>query len=291
MDKNRTIKDHSKAFKINMGGTILDQALPYKGVDQIDPFLLIHHWKDDLKGGKHQSEVGVGPHPHRGFSPVTFIFKGGVHHRDSLGTSEVVDEGGTQWMNSGSGIVHSERPKKELAENGGEFEIIQFWINAPAVHKMEEASYQPLQKEDTPLITSDDGKVETYLVAGELEGKKGPIVPYSDVLILRVNIQGNGRKTYEIPENYNTVIYLLDGQLQINDKKFGNKDLILFNNDGTSIAVQANEDTRFILLSGVPIGEQVSTYGPFVMNTEDEIRQAILDYQSGKMGILTENFD
>ena len=102
----RTIKQIVPAFKINMGGTILDQALPYKGVDQIDPFLLIHHWSDELKGGQHQSVVGVGPHPHRGFSPVTFIFKGGIHHRDSIGTSEVVYEGGTQWMNSGSGLVH-----------------------------------------------------------------------------------------------------------------------------------------------------------------------------------------
>jgi len=124
----RTVKNKSKADKVNMGGIVLDQALPYRGTDQIDPFLLIHHWTDELKGNQKQQNVGVGPHPHRGFSPVTFIFNGGVHHRDSKGHESVVLSGGTQWMNSGSGIIHSERPTKELAENGGKFEIIQFWI-------------------------------------------------------------------------------------------------------------------------------------------------------------------
>jgi quercetin 2,3-dioxygenase len=287
----RTIKQVQAAFKVNMGGTILDQALPFKGVNQIDPFLLIHHWKDNLNGGKHQSEVGVGPHPHRGFSPVTFIFEGGVHHRDSLGTSEIVSAGGTQWMNSGAGIVHSERPTKKLAEDGGTFEIIQFWINAPAENKMEEASYQPINKEDTPLIKSDDGLVETYVVAGDLGDTKGPIIPYSDVLILRMNLKEKGTSEIEIPENYNSLIYMLNGELEIDDQVISGKNLIHFNNDGTSIAVKASKETRLIILSGAPIGEEISTYGPFVMNTEDEIRKAIVDYQSGKMGILTENFE
>lgn len=274
-----------------MGGTILDQALPYRGVDQIDPFLLIHHWSDTLKGGKHQSEVGVGPHPHRGFSPVTLIFKGGVHHRDSLGTSEVVSAGGTQWMNSGSGLVHSERPTKLLAEEGGDFELIQFWLNAPSKHKMDEPSYQPISQDDTPLIKSEDGKVETYVVAGELEGVKGKITPHSDVLVLRLNLKQGGKKTIEIPESFNALLYQLDGSLKVNGKEtVAGKKMIHFNRDGTKIEVECLEDSRLILLSGEPIGEEVSTYGPFVMNTEDEIRQAILDYQSGKMGILTEEF-
>lgn len=275
-----------------MGGTILDQALPYRGVDQIDPFLLVHHWKDELEGGKHQSEVGVGPHPHRGFSPVTFIFKGGVHHRDSLGTSEVVYEGGTQWMNSGSGIVHSERPHRKLAEEGGTFEIIQFWINAPAKHKMEKASYQPISKDETPKILSEDKKVETFVVAGDFEGKSGSISAHSEVMILRLNITKGGKKKITIPESFNAILYQLDGQIIVNEKtQTANKNLFHFNQDGTHIVVEAVEDTRVILLSGEPIREEVSTYGPFVMNTEDEIKQAIVDYQSGKMGTLTEKFE
>ncbi len=288
----RSIKQIVPAFKINMGGTILDQALPFKGVNQIDPFLLIHHWKDDLKSGQHQSKVGVGPHPHRGFSPVTFIFNGGVHHRDSLGTSAVVYSGGTQWMNSGSGIVHSERPAKELAEEGGTFEIIQFWINAPSQNKMDKANYQPISKEETPTITLSDEKSTIALVAGEVFDKKGPIEPYSDVLILRMNLIKGASTKIPIPENYNALIYQLEGSAKINSEtEISGKKMVHFNNDGTEIAIKCLEDCKIILLSGAPINEELSTYGPFVMNTEDEIRQAILDYQSGKMGILTEEFE
>ena len=288
----RTIKQIVPAFKINMGGTILDQTLPYRGVDQIDPFLLIHHWSDQLKGNQNQSDVGVGPHPHRGFSPVTFIFEGGVHHRDSLGTSEVVYAGGTQWMNSGSGIVHSERPAKELAAEGGKFEIIQFWINAPAKNKMDEADYQPISKEETPVIISEDKKTETFVVAGEFNDVKGPVNPYSEVLILRSNIKAGGKLNIEIPEDFNGLIYQLNGKIKFNSETVvEGKVMLHLNNEGTSIAVEALEDTRLIVLSGKPINEELSTYGPFVMNTENEIRQAINDYQNGKMGILTEEFD
>lgn len=288
----RTIKSVTSAFKVNMGGIILDQALPYRGVDQIDPFLLIHHWATTYKGGQQQSKIGVGPHPHRGFAPVTFIFKGGVHHRDSLGESEVVSAGGTQWMNSGKGIVHSERPSKELAEAGGDFEIIQFWINAPAKNKMDEPNYQPLSKEDTPMLPSVDGKVDTYVVAGQLHKTKGKIDPYSDVLILRLDMREGGEVTLPIPENYNAFIYQLDGELVVNaDKTTGAKSLVWFNNDGKSIKLKANKDSRLIMLSGKPIAEPVATYGPFVMNDNTEIMQAINDYQEGKMGVLNEVFE
>ncbi|MCB9224181.1 MAG: pirin family protein [Crocinitomicaceae bacterium] len=288
----RTIKQIVPAFKINMGGHILDQALPYRGVDQIDPFLLIHHWKQNMEGGQHQSTVGVGPHPHRGFSPVTFIYEGGVHHRDSTGESQVVYGGGTQWMNSGKGIVHSERPAQEIAEKGGEFEFIQFWVNAPSSHKMTEPNYQAITKEDTPIVDVGDPKVKLALVTGDYKETKGPIQPYSDVLILRIDMEIGGKHEIQIPETYNALIYQLDGSFKVNnDQLITGKNMLHLNNDGTSIVVEAMENTRLMLLSGQPINEEVSTYGPFVMNTEDEIRQAILDYQSGKMGILTEEFE
>lgn len=288
----RTIKQIVPAFKINMGGHILDQTLPYRGVDNIDPFLLIHHWKQNMKGGEHQSTVGVGPHPHRGFSPVTFIYEGGVHHRDSTGKSQVVYDGGTQWMNSGKGIVHSERPAKELAEDGGSFEFIQFWVNAPSSHKMTEPNYQAITKDETPIIETGDPKVILALVAGEYNSKTGPIDAYSDVLILRLEIKAGGKHEIQIPESYNALLYQLDGKIKVNNETIiEGKNMLHLNNDGTSIVVESLEDTRIMLLSGEPIKEEISTYGPFVMNTEDEIRQAIIDYQNGKMGILTEDFE
>ena len=288
----RTIRKTIKAEKINMGGIILDQALPAVGIDQIDPFILVHHWKQTLAGGQKEKDLGVGPHPHRGFAPVTFIFKGAVNHRDSRGFNSIIEAGGTQWMNSGMGIVHSERPPKYLAEHGGEFEIIQFWVNAPAKNKMDPPSYQPLTKEETPNVLSSDKKMKIGVVAGELNEIKGIINPYTPMLVLRLEIKKGGKTIIPIPENYNAFIYQLDGSLKINNENITKqKDLSWFSNDDKSIEIEGVDDTRAILLAGEPINEKITTYGPFVMNTQTEIMEAMRDYQMGKMGVLIEEFD
>lgn len=288
----RSIRKTYIAPKVNMGGIILDQPLPAYGIDQIDPFILVHHWYRNHKGGQSQNELGVGPHPHRGFAPVTFIFKGGVHHQDSRGNNSIITEGGTQWMNSGMGIVHSERPIKEIAENGGEFEIIQFWVNAPAANKMDIPSYQPLTIDETPRIISPDKKTIIYVVAGNFKGAKGKIETYSPLLTLRIDIKKNGKIELPIPANYNAVLYQLDGSLKINNEELtSKKDFTWFNNDGKSIVIEGIENTRAILLAGSPIGEEVTSQGPFVMNTQTEIMHAMRDYQMGKMGVLIEEFE
>ena len=288
----RSIRKIYPAERVRMGEIMLDQPLPARGLDQVDPFLLVHHWEDTLKGGEHPSQLGVGPHPHRGFTPATFIFKGKLHHRDSTGRSDIVEAGGVQWMNSGRGIVHSERPPKDLAAEGGDFEIIQFWVNAPAAKKMDAPSYQPLQPKDTPVTRSEDGKARIDLVAGQFAGKEGQIESHSPLLILRVDIQAGGKVELPIPQHYNAFIYQLDGALTINGKTATKaKDLTLFNNDGPGITIEAVEDTRLILLSGEPINEPVATYGPFVMNSQEEVMQALRDYQMGKMGELVEEFN
>lgn len=288
----RTIRRTIKAKEVNMGGIILDQALPINGIDQIDPFILVHHWKQTLGGGEKEQDLGVGPHPHRGFAPVTFIFEGAVNHRDSRGFNSIIEAGGTQWMNSGMGIVHSERPPKSLAENGGVFEIIQFWVNAPAKNKMDPPSYQPLSKKETPVVLSSDKKIKISIVAGDLNGTTGPISTYTPMLVLRIDIKKGGKTIIPIPEDYNAFIYQLDGSLKINNEHITTvKDLSWLNNDGKSIEIEGIEDTRAILLAGEPINEKITTYGPFVMNTQTEIMEAMRDYQKGKMGVLIEDFD
>lgn len=288
----RTIRRTLKAKKVNMGGIFLDQALPINEIDQIDPFILVHHWKQTLGGGQKEQDLGVGPHPHRGFAPVTFIFEGAINHRDSRGFNSIIEAGGTQWMNSGMGIVHSERPPKSLAENGGVFEIIQFWVNAPAKNKMDPPSYQPLSKEETPVVLSSDKKIKMSIVAGELNGTIGPIRTYTPMLVLRIDIKKGGKTIIPIPEDYNAFIYQLDGSLKINNEHItAVKDLSWLNNDGKSIEIEGIEDTRAILLAGEPINEKITTYGPFVMNTQTEIMEAMRDYQKGKMGVLIEDFD
>ena len=288
----RSIHKIIPAQKVNMGGIILDQSLPVNGVEQIDPFLLIHHWANKLPGGEREKDLGVGPHPHRGFSPVTLIFKGAVHHRDSLGTKSVIRAGGAQWMNSGKGIVHSERPPKELAEGGGDFELIQFWANTPASRKMEPAKYQPLAAEKTPWITSEDGKVKAGVIAGETLGKTGPIELMTPMLVMRFEIGSGGKMEIPIPKNFNALLYLLDGKAEINGERHaGAKDLVWFKNNGESISFEGLEETRAILLAGAPINEPLATYGPFVMNNQTQIMEALRDYQMGKMGVLIEEFD
>jgi quercetin 2,3-dioxygenase len=288
----RTIKRIMPAQQVNMGGIILDQSLPMRDVDKIDPFLLVHHWADTLQSGKRENEGGVGPHPHRGFSPVTLIFKGAIHHRDSLNTSSIIEAGGAQWMNSGKGIVHSERPPKALAESGGDFEIIQFWANTPASRKMEPAKYQPLEAKDTPNICSPDGKVNMGVVAGKVGEVEGPIELMTPMLVTRLDMQAGGEIEIPIPESFNAFAYPLDGKLVVNDSESAKgKDLIWFNNDGKSIKLKAEVATRVMMLAGEPLNEEVSSYGPFVMTTQTEIMEAMRDYQQGKMGVLIEEFD
>jgi len=212
----KNIKAVLPSIKVNMGGNVIEQPLPHRTVEYIDPFLLIHHWKDELPGGQTQAELGVAPHPHRGFSPVTFVFQGAIRHQDSLGHDAVVSAGGTQWMFAGNGITHSERPGKALAQNGGTLEIIQFWVNAPAKHKMEMPFYKPITKEDTPLIEEEKHRIQ--VVCGEYAGVKGNVTYYSPLNLLRVATEKGADFMMALETGHNTIIYLLDGQISINDR-------------------------------------------------------------------------
>lgn len=287
--KNKKIERIIPSQKVNMGGIVLDQPLPVQGVDQVDPFLLIHHWDDILPGKQHQREVGVGPHPHRGFSPVTFVFEGNVEHNDSLGNKATVNAGGTQWMHAGRGITHSERPSASIAESGGKLEFIQFWVNSPAAHKMDPAYYLPISNGDTPRV--EVGGSFIAVVAGEYQGMTGPAPTLSPMTLLRGEIKAGEEMILDLPETFNTLIYFLDGKVNINEQEAKSKDLVHLSQEGNGIKISATETSRFIVLSGEPIDEEVTSYGPFVMNTQTEIMQALRDAQTGKMGVLIEEFE
>ncbi|MEM7104809.1 MAG: pirin family protein [Bacteroidota bacterium] len=273
---------------INLGGIEMKQPLPIERVNQIDPFLLIQHGVGEIEPGSDHRKLGVGPHPHRGFSPVTFIFKGSIHHRDSLEHSDVVEEGGTQWMHAGKGITHSERPGEKLALQGGESEIVQFWVNSPPLNKMDIPYYQPISKEETPIIHKNNSKIA--IVAGQFEGISGPAKTLTPQILLRLTNKEGDHYSIKIPEDYNCLIYLLDGQLEVNGQDVNAEQMIWFKREGKIIDIKTKKDTRALLLSGEPIDEPVVSYGPFVMNTQTEIMEAIRDSQTGKMGILIENF-
>ena len=285
----RTVQSVVGAHKVNMAGHLINRPLSMSGIERYtDPFLLIDHINEPLKGGKRQRELGVGPHPHRGFSPVTLIFKGDVQHRDSLGNDAIVQAGGTQWMYAGRGVVHSERPSEELAKRGGENELIQLWINAPARHKMDQPYYLPLSAEDTPKVSLDRASIS--VVAGDYEGVTGPIKPHSPQTILRVEAEAGAELTIPLPQHFNALIYLLDGEIETDHQRAQGLEMVLFNHDAQELKITVHEEARFIVLSGEPLGENVVSDGPFVMNTQDEILEAFRDARSGRMGVLRERF-
>jgi redox-sensitive bicupin YhaK (pirin superfamily) len=287
--KTRTASHLLYAEKMDMGGMPIRQPFPTMNVQQIDPFLLLHH--ADIKVPSHvePDHAGVGPHPHRGFSPVTFIFKGGVHHRDSRGNDSVIYAGGAQWMNAGMGIIHSERPPVDIHDIGGRQEIIQLWINTPAAHKMDAPKYFPVASEDAPQERSDNGKVLLKVFSGEIAGVKGTIASHSEVNAGTLDMTKGGKVSVGLPVDHNVVIYLLDGKLNLGG--YGlveGLNAVVFKKDGDGIAFEALADTRILLLSGKPIEENVVSHGPFVMNSQTQILEAMRDYQMGKMGVLIE---
>lgn len=285
--KNRTVARLLFAEEIDMGGVPVRQPLPTRQVEQHDPFLLLHHLVSNVPQSDYPYKLGVDPHPHRGFSPVTFVFQGGVHHRDSRGNDSVVYAGGTQWMNAGRGMVHSERPPREMLEQGGVQEMVQLWVNTPKAHKMDQPAYYPLQAEDTPTITTDEGRVQVAVVAGNFEGIRGPVATPSPVLALRLTLQAGGRCAIPISADYNAFLYLLDGQITL--EGYGLVDglhMVLLNRDGEGCSLTAKENTRLLLVAGKPLEEPLAIHGPYVMNTQTELMQAMRDYQMGKMGML-----
>ncbi|GHA55154.1 pirin family protein [Pontibacter akesuensis] len=286
--KNRTVARILYADTVDMGGIPVRQPFPTQQVDRIDPFLLLHHHITQIPEGVGPHRTGVDPHPHRGFSPVTFVYRGGVHHRDSRGNNSTVYTGGTQWMNAGRGIMHSERPPHDILDHGGVQEIIQVWVNTPAAHKMDQPAYFPLHAENTPTANAEG--VQVKIVAGEFQGVRGPIKTYTPLLALRLDLEAGASIAIPVPGEYNAFLYLLDGAVQV--AGFGLVEglhQVVFQNDGDGVTLTAKEQTRALLLAGKPLQEPVAANGPFVMNTETEVMQAMRDYRMGKMGILIED--
>jgi redox-sensitive bicupin YhaK (pirin superfamily) len=289
MNTNRTIKSILYAQPMDMGGMPIRQPFPSNKAEQIDPFLLLHH--ADLKVPTHvdTNHAGVGPHPHRGFSPVSFIFKGGVHHRDSRGNDNVIYAGGTQWMNAGMGVIHSERPPADIHEIGGRQELIQLWVNTPAKHKMDIPAYHPLTAEETPVVQSADALTIVHIISGELNNVNGPIKPLSPVNTFTAEMKKGARFFFSIPSTHNAFIYVMEGKVKVTgDGEVDAKYVAVFNNDGEGFELEALEDTHLFIGTGEPLNEPVASHGPFVMNNQTELMEAFRDYQLGKMGILIE---
>jgi len=288
MTKLKTIQHTVTSPLVNMGPIRLRQPLPTKGIENVDPFLLLHHY-GPYAISEFNNPFDLGPHPHRGFEPITLLFKGEQFHRDSLGNEMVVKAGGVQWTTAGRGIIHAEAPTKEFVKKGGDLEGIQLWLNLPAKDKMITPNYQHLEDEEIPKIISKDQKVQLNIIAGNQSDVYGKILTQTVVNVFTAKAKENGQIEIEIPENHQSLIYLLDGEILINDTAVlqkGAHQMVTFHQDGNTIKFKAQKESSILILSGAPIKEKITQYGPYVMNTQTEILEAMRDYQQGKMGYL-----
>jgi redox-sensitive bicupin YhaK (pirin superfamily) len=278
----RSVSHILESSIIDMGSFQVKQPLPTQKVPQISPFLLLHHF-GPIKVEPGFDPIDLGPHPHRGFEPVTFLYQGGIRHKDSLGNEGVLEAGDIQWMTAGRGIIHSERASDFFMENGGTIEGIQLWVNLPAQDKMTQPKYQEIRKNDIPIIA--ENKVTHRLVSGDWNGQKGIVDTFSPMIIIQTSILSGGKTHIPIPENFNACIYILSGKIILNDNfDYPAGKMIYFTNQGDGIGIEGLTDTEILILCGEPIEEPLAQYGPFVMNSQTEIMEAMRDYQMGKMG-------
>jgi len=286
--KTNSIKQIGRSDFVNMGPIELRQPIPAQNIEMIDPFILLHHY-GPYEINEDSNPFDLGPHPHRGFEPITFLIQGEQLHRDSLGHESVVKAGDVQWTTAGRGIIHAEGPTKAFVEKGGVLEGIQLWLNLPAKKKMISANYQHVKHEDFNVSLSEDKKVSVQVIAGQLEGKSGKITTQTSVNAFMIDVEKDGYHEIEINNSHQSLIYLLHGSVTINGQEFLKQDdnqLVEFHNDGDGFSIKGNENSKLLFLSGIPLKEEVASWGPYVMNTQTEIMEALRDYQQGKMGFL-----
>jgi hypothetical protein len=249
----------------------------------ISPFLLLDH-AGPATFPPADEPRGVDEHPHRGFETVTLAYAGEVEHRDSGGHAGRIGPGDVQWMTAASGVVHEEKHGAELTRNGGRFEMVQLWVNLPAAHKMSAPRYQTLAAGVIPVVERDGARVR--VVAGSFDGIAGPARTFTPVDVWDVRLDPGAHLAFEVPAGRTAMVAVLDGSIALGGEEVRDGRVAVLSDEGTRVELASAEGAKLLFLGGEPIEEPIAGYGPFVMNTEPEIRQAIADYQAGRMGHL-----
>lgn len=267
-------------------GLVVNRSLPNN--KEFDPFLFLDEFGPlELAPGQ---VGGVPAHPHRGFETVTYMLDGRFEHKDSQGRSGKLNTGDVQWMTAGAGVVHSEMPEKEFARTGGRLHGFQLWVNLPKRDKMVEPRYQEIPSSLIPMAKSSDGRVTAKIIAGEALGNRAVIDTRTPIMYLHFMLQPNGEIVQHVPKDYNAFAYVINGiGCFAKNEQFAQRgQMVIFARDGEQVSIRVPADAKspldVLLLAGVPLKEPIAQYGPFVMNTSEEIYQAIEDYRSGKMG-------
>jgi redox-sensitive bicupin YhaK (pirin superfamily) len=295
-DSNQTANGLKKLLRIHRSSAKhwVGNGFPVRSVlnysdhgPELTPFLLLDYAAPyDFPPGNERR--GVGAHPHRGFETVTIAYQGELEHRDSTGAGGKIGPGDVQWMTAAGGIVHEEFHSEEFTRKGGTFQMIQLWVNLPARHKNAKPGYQTLQATQIPNVSLPQNSGTVRVIAGEFEGQKGPAKTFTPINLWDVNLKADGKAALQLSEGHTTAILVLKGAVTVNeDSKALEGDLVQFARAGEQITLGANADTALLVLSGEPIDEPIVGHGPFVMNTQAEIRQAFEDYQLGRMGEIS----
>lgn len=229
---------------------------------------------------------GVGVHPHRGFETVTIAYKGRVAHHDSAGGGGIIGEGDVQWMTAASGVLHKEYHEESFSKTGGEFQMIQLWVNLPAKDKMSTPKYQAIENASIPKVNVEGGFIE--VIAGNFQGMNGKASTFTPVHLFNAHLTEGGKSEFSFPAAYSTCLVVVEGEIRINDSEEAVllDHFVLFENDGEAFHIEAMENSKVLILSGEPIREPIASHGPFVMNTRQEIMQAFHDFEAGKFGEL-----
>jgi len=259
---------------------------PSIGMNGMSPFFLMDYgskWNVPPS----DTQKGVGVHPHRGFETVTIAYHGSVAHHDSAGNSGIIGEGDVQWMTAGAGVLHKEYHEKDFSRKGGMLQMVQLWVNLPAKHKITPAKYQAIENKSMGRYVLDEKKSFVEVIAGEYKGTRGPASTFSPVSLFNAKLKQGSMAEFSFVNKCNTGMLVIEGEVKINHSGIAPEDnFILFGHDGENIVLEALKESVILILSGEPINEPIASYGPFVMNTQSEIKQAYEDFYSGKFGHL-----
>lgn len=273
------------SFRDDIGDLTTRRPVPGPRVQQVDPFLFLnHHGPQVYRPGN--NGLPFGPHPHRGFETVTFILEGELMHRDSAGYESVIRAGGVQWMTAGSGLVHAELSPDAFKRAGGPLEILQLWVNLPARLKMSPPRYQGVQGDQIPVVALDDGKGRMSLISGVWGEAEGPVESLTGNFMSTLTLDAGARFEAGQLGGRNVFLYVVAGEVSVNGRDAAQYHLVELDVTGDAVSIAAKTDARLLFGHGDPIREPVVSYGPFVMNTPDEIRAAIADYRAGRMGVI-----
>lgn len=264
-------------------GLLVHRAFPTNALQDLDPFLLL-----DEMGPKEfgPGELkGLPDHPHRGFETVTYLLDGHFEHKDSRGQAGRLGPGDVQWMTAGAGLVHSEMPTKDFARAGGKLHGFQLWVNLPRRHKMMQPRYQEVSASGIPVARGDG--IQVRVIAGESLGKKAVIDTRTPIIYVHALLSNGAMFEHQAPRDYNIFAYVIEGRGSFGGKEAGRGQVVVFARDGNSVSITASTDLSVLLIGGFPLNEPVARYGPFVMNSPEEIQQAIEDYTQGRMGVIS----